>query len=300
MKTTALTALALPMGFSCLASQEEKLAPEAGVRQKGALKYRRLGRTNLMISEISLGGSPVPPEPVFKKAIEMGVNYVDTSSTYSNGNSERIIGKMIKGRRDRFHVATKFHPGRKYKTRKGLIEEVEGSLSRLETDYIDVLLFHGAKSPEWPLNEEVLAAFELLRKQGKIRFTGVSCHNDPVGVLTPLIESGHYDMITLGYNAYSGELVEKDKVYKDYLKRSGIEKVIALARQKDVGVLAMKTMAGGERQDLAAFRKEGVSLPQAKLKWVLQNASINGLITEMTSFEMLEENLAASSRPMTL
>jgi predicted aldo/keto reductase-like oxidoreductase len=299
LKAGALTAMALPMGISSLSCQEEKPAAAKDVEDKGGLRYRRLGRTNLMISEISLGGSPVPPEGVFKRAVEMGVNYVDSSSTYMNGNSERIIGKMIKGRRDRFHVATKFHPGRKYKTRKGLIEEVEGSLSRLGTDYVDVLLFHGAKSPEWPLHEEVLAAFALLKKQGKIRFTGVSCHNDPAGVLLPLIASDHYDMITLGYNAFSGDLVEKDKVYQDWLKRSGIEKVIALAREKDLGVIAMKTMAGGARQDLAAFKKEGVSLPQAKLKWVLQNESISGLITEMGSFEMLEENLAVSGKPMT-
>jgi predicted aldo/keto reductase-like oxidoreductase len=257
------------------------------------MRYRRLGRTELKISEVSLGGSPVPPEAVFRRAIELGVNYVDTSSSYMEGNGERLIGKLIKGRRDRFHVATKFHPGRKHKTKEALIEEAEGSLKRLDTDYVDVLLYHGANDTEWLTHDEVLGAFEKLKKDGKARFTGVSCHRNPVEVLTAAIESGHYDMITVGYNAHSGEKPEDGKVYDNYLKLSGVEEVIERARKKDVGVVAMKTMAGGERQNLKKYRTEGVSLPQAKLKWVLENKAVTAVITEMLSFEILEENLGA-------
>jgi predicted aldo/keto reductase-like oxidoreductase len=253
-----------------------------------------------MISEISLGGSPVPPEPVFKKAVEMGVNYVDTSSSYSNGNSERAIGKIIRGKRDKFHVATKFHAVRRreVKSKQALIEDAEGSLARLNTDYIDILLVHGAPSSDVLASEEVLGAFDQLKKDGKIRFTGTSCHRDPVGVLTPTIKSGKYDMIAVAYNAYSGTQVEKDKVYDDYLARSGIEEVIALAKENDVGVVAMKSMAGGDRQNLEAFRTEGVSIPQAKLKWVLQNDAVAAVITEMVNFDILEENMAASGVQM--
>lgn len=262
-------------------------------QEKSGMRYRRLGRTDLMISEVSLGGSPVPPEPVFKRAIELGVNYVDTSSSYMEGNGERLIGKLIKGRRDKFHVATKFHPGRRHKTKEALIEEAEGSLKRLDTDYVDVLLYHGANDTEWLTHDEVLSAFEKLKKEGKARFTGVSCHSNPVEVLTTAIESGHYDMITVGYNAHSGEKPEEGKVYDNYLKFSGVEKVIELARKKDVGVVAMKTMAGGERQNLKKYQTEGVSLSQAKLKWVLENKAVAATITEMLSFEILEENLGA-------
>jgi predicted aldo/keto reductase-like oxidoreductase len=265
----------------------------SNAQEKTGMRYRRLGRTELKISEVSLGGSPVPPEAVFRRAIELGVNYVDTSSSYMEGNGERLIGKLIKGRRDKFHVATKFHPGRRHKTKEALIEEAEGSLKRLDTDYVDVLLYHGANDTEWLTHDEVLGAFEKLKKDGKARFTGVSCHSNPVEVLTKAIESGHYDMITVGYNAHSGEAPEEGKVYEDYLKFSGIEKVLALAKQKDVGVVAMKTMAGGERQNLKKYQTEGVSLPQAKLKWVLENKAVAAAITEMLSFEILEENLGA-------
>lgn len=265
--------------------------------RNGDMTCRRLGRTNLMISEIGLGGSPPPPETVFRKAIEMGVNYVDTSSSYSGGNSERLIGRVIKGRRDGIHVATKFHfhPGGGY-TRDDLIREAEGSLGRLRTDHVDILLLHNASRAEEVEHEEVLAAFETLKKDGKIRYAGVSCHQDPAGVLIPAIRSGRYDMVSVAYNAFSGTYGERNKVYDDYLKSSGIGNVLALAKEKGVGVVAMKTMAGGQRQNLAVFRSEGVSLPQAKLKWALANDAVSAVITEMDTYEILEENLAVSGK----
>lgn len=304
IKTSALGVLGTHLLLTGCGTSEEKgtAAPER--MQKGGMRYRRLGRTGLMVSEISLGGSPVPTESVFRKAVEMGVNYVDTSSIYSLGGSERLIAKIIKGRRDTFYVGTKFHPGRnvtslfRRKSKEALIEEVEGSLKRLETDYVDILLVHGAANPAVLASSEVLGAFDQLKRDGKIRFTGVSCHKDPVRVLTPAITSGRYDMITVGYNAYSGTGFEKGKVYDDYLAGSGIAQVISLAREKDVGVVAMKSMAGGDRQNLADFKTEGVSLPQAKLKWVLRNDAVSTIISEMTTFEILEENLSVIGKEL--
>ena len=264
---------------------------------KQDMRYRRLGGTGLKVSEIGMGGSPVPDEPVFRLAMERGVNYVDTSSSYMNGNSERIIGRMIRGMRDRFIVATKFHPGRRHRTTAGLMGEVEGSLERLNIDCIDVLMFHGARDPEEVVADYVLEAFEQLKKQGKIRFSGVSCHHDPVRVLLPAIHSGRYDMITLAYNAYSGTRVVDGKVYSNYLQESGIDAVLNAAKRKDMGIIAMKVMAGGERQDLTPFQPEGISLPQAKIKWVLRDQRVSGIITEMRNFAMLEENLGALGRP---
>jgi aryl-alcohol dehydrogenase-like predicted oxidoreductase len=296
MKSSALVAIGSVGPVEDLFAREEKEQTEKRVR-KGDMTYRRLGRTDLMISEISLGGSPPPPEPVLRQALEWGVNYIDTSSSYSGGNSERLIGRVIKGRRDKIHVASKFHFGRRgHDTREGLVREAEGSLSRLQTDYLDVLMVHNASSAREVTHEEVLAAFETLKREGKIRYAGVSCHLDPVGVLTPAVRSGRYDMITVAYNAYSGTHLEKEKVYDDYLKISGIGKVIGLAKKNDVGVVAMKTMAGGQRQNLAGFHAEGVSLPQAKLKWVLGNDAVSAAITEMVTYGILEENLAASGK----
>jgi len=262
------------------------------------MKYRRLGRSNMMISEISLGGSPVPPEAIFRRAIEMGVNYVDTSSSYMNGNSERTIGNILKDYPNKLYVATKFHAGRSGYDKNALEKEFEGSLKRLNMDCMDILMVHGARTPEILENEDVLNLFEKFKKQGKIKFKGVSCHHNPVEVLTPAIKSGNYDIITIAYNAFSGSLVQKDSVYENYLQRSGIEEVINLASKHDVGVIAMKTMAGGNRQNLAKFRKKGISLPQAKLKWVLENKYVASVLSEMVTFDILEENLAVCRSPL--
>jgi len=298
IKRSALTVIGTQLPAAALLAQGDEKEKEKGSvkTQEGGMLYRSLGKTGLKLSEISLGGSPVPPEPVFVKALEMGVNYIDTSSSYMNGNSERMIGKLIKGKRDRFHVATKVHTGRKGRSRKELILEAEGSLARLGSDYVDIMLVHGASSPEILADEEVLAAFEKLKKDGKIRFTGASCHRDPVKVLSPAIESGLYDMVTIGYNAYSGIGVKDGEKYDDYLAVSGIEKVISFARKKNVGVIAMKTMAGGERQNLKRFETGGSSLAQAKLKWVLENRGVCAIITEMLSFDVLNENLSVSGK----
>ncbi|HDP94163.1 MAG TPA: hypothetical protein ENN40_02250 [Candidatus Aminicenantes bacterium] len=274
-------------------------SPGGSASTPAKMAYRRLGRTGLRISAVSLGGSPVPNESVFRLAMDRGVNYVDTSSSYMNGNSESIIGRLIADRRDRFIVATKFHPGRRYRSTAGLIEEAEGSLRRLNSDYIDVLLVHGARDPDLLKADYVLEAFAKLKQQGKIRFTGVSCHHDPVRVLLPAIESGHYDMISLAYNVYSGSRVEEGGVYTDYLQEAGISKILNAASQKDLGVIAMKVMAGGERQELSRFRAEGVSPPQAKIKWVLADQRVSGIITEMLNFNILQENLGALAGPIT-
>jgi hypothetical protein len=110
MKVSAIGLMGTQMMLEGCASFQPKTTRVPKRIRKGNLYYRRLGRTDMVVSEISLGGSPVPPEPVFRKAIEMGVNYFDTSAFYSNGNSERKIGKIIKGRRDSFYVTTKFRP----------------------------------------------------------------------------------------------------------------------------------------------------------------------------------------------
>lgn len=263
--------------------------------QKGGMFYRRLGRTNLFISEISLGGSPVPEEPILYKAIERGVNYIDTSHNYMNGNSERRIGKLCKNiGRDKLYVGTKFHLRRKNWTEKSIIDSVNGSLQRLQTDYIDVLLIHGAKNEEHITDDRVIGAFEELKKEGKYRFRGLSCHSNHHKVVKKAVECGYYDMIQLGYNVFDIQPTEKEiKVYEDYLGESGIRRLLSLAHSKDVGIIAMKTLkVGGKRQKLDKYKTGSTSLFQAMLKWCLENKNITSVVTEMLTFEQLEEDLS--------
>ncbi|NOZ23285.1 MAG: 4Fe-4S dicluster domain-containing protein [Planctomycetes bacterium] len=281
---------------STLTAQESK---PRRVR-KGEMVYRRLGRTDLMVSEISLGGSPAPNEMIFGRAIARGVNYADTSETYEKGNSERKIGKMIKGRRDKFYVATKCHPRRlKPPTPAGIIGMAEASLKRLDSDYIDIYMVHGASKPEHLTHEAVLGAFDKLKKDGKIRFTGASLHGPLANMAKLLVECGRYDVMNIPYNMYSRVKVKKGEKYDDYLQRSDIEGVLALAKAKDIGVVAMKSMAGGNFQKLDKYLTGGTTVPQAKLKWILENDAVGTIVSELLNADILKENLAVVGTGLT-
>lgn len=269
------------------------------IREEG-MAYRRLGRTNLRISEISLGGSPVPDQAILHQVVERGVNYIDTSHTYMNGNSERQIGRLLKDvGRDRVHVGTKFHLRGNW-NEESIIKSVDGSLRRLQTDYLDVLLIHGASDPEHLTDERVLGAFDILKKQGKYRFCGLSCHSNHHEVVTKAVECGHYDMVQLGYNVFDIQPSEKDiEVYDDYLGASGTRKLIHLATSKDVGIIAMKTLkVGGKRQNLEKYKSGDTSIFQAMLKWALENQNISSVVTEILTFQQMEEDLAVAGQPL--
>lgn len=268
--------------------------------KKGKMLYRRLGRTDLWISEISLGGSPVPDWAIMQQVIEKGINYIDTSLTYMNGNSERQIGRLLKDvGRDRVHVGTKFQLRGNW-SEESITKSVDESLRRLQTDYLDVLMIHGASDPAQLTDQRVLNAFDVLKKQGKYRFCGLSCHSNHQEVVEEAVGCGHYDMIQLGYNVFDIQENEKNiETYQDYLGASGIRKLIHLAASQDVGIIAMKTLkVGGKRQNLEKYKIGSTSIFQAMLKWALENQEISSVVTEILTFQQMEEDLAVTGQPL--
>jgi aryl-alcohol dehydrogenase-like predicted oxidoreductase len=151
------------------------------------MKYRTLGRTGLEVSPLCLGammfgawGEPDHDEAIriIHTALDAGINFIDTADVYSAGESEIIVGKAIKGRRDDLVVATKFHgpmgddPNRKGNSRRWIIKACEESLARLGTDHIDLYQVH---RPEPRVDvEETLGALDDLVHQGKVRYLGSS------------------------------------------------------------------------------------------------------------------------------
>jgi len=268
---------------------------------KDGMVYRRLGRTGLLISEISLGGSPLPDERLFFRLIERGINYVDASESYENGNVERLIGRAFKTfGRDKLHVHTRFHL-RKSFTEAGIIASAEASLRRLDTDHVEVLGIHGVEDPAHLTDGRVLAAFDKLKAQGKCLFRGLTCHANQHAVIPKAVECGLYDMVQIGYNVFDILETERDvRTYGDYLGESGIRKLIDLAHGKDVGVTAMKVLKiGGRRQDLAARKDGGAALIQAMLKWALENGKLAAVVTEILNESQMEQDLAVVGRPLT-
>jgi hypothetical protein len=268
---------------------------------KNGMSYRRLGRTDLQISEISLGGSPLPDPNLLRALIERGVNYIDTSHNYDNGNSERQIGRLLKDvGRDKVRVSTKFHVTDR-DTAASIVASVHGSLRRLATETIDVLCIHGVESAGVLVDERVLAAYEQLKKEGAYRFRGLSCHINHEEVVRKAVDCGLYDMVQVGYNVFdiqetSGEI----ETYPDYLGASGIRGLLALAHSRDLGVIAMKTLkVGGRRQNLEKYKTGSASIFQAMLKWVLEDARVTSAVTEILNERQMEEDLGAAGTRLT-
>ena len=151
------------------------------------MQYRTLGRTGIKVSPYCLGammfGGPGNPDHddcirIIHKALDFGVNFIDTADRYSRGESEEIVGKALKGRRDNIVVATKVHgpmgedPNQQGNSRRWIMQAVEASLRRLQTDHIDLYQIH-RPSPETDI-EETLSALTDLMRAGKVRAIGSS------------------------------------------------------------------------------------------------------------------------------
>ncbi|WP_125776598.1 aldo/keto reductase [Antribacter gilvus] len=151
------------------------------------MQYRNLGRTGIKVSPYALGammfgavGNPDHDDSIkiIHKALDAGINFIDTADAYSDGESEEIVGKALKGRRDDVVLATKVHlpmgddPNRRGNSRRWVIAEVENSLRRLQTDYLDLYQIH-RPDPDTDI-EDTLAAMTYLVRSGKVRAIGSS------------------------------------------------------------------------------------------------------------------------------
>ncbi|WP_422757352.1 aldo/keto reductase [Paenarthrobacter sp. C1] len=155
------------------------------------MEYRLLGRTGVKVSPLCLGAMMFGPWGnndhadairIIHRALDAGINFIDTADVYSGGTSEEIVGKAIEGRRDDVFLATKFFmpmnpddPNQSGGSRRWIIREVENSLRRLNTDYIDLYQVH-RPSPDTDV-EETLGALTDLVRQGKVRYIGSSSYS---------------------------------------------------------------------------------------------------------------------------
>jgi aryl-alcohol dehydrogenase-like predicted oxidoreductase len=150
-----------------------------------AIPFKRLGRSGLIVSRLALGTmtfgdrtDEAEAQRIFGEAVEAGVNFIDSADTYAKGESERITGRLLRGHRDDFVLATKLAnpngPGLNHRglSRKWMLWELEQSLQRLGTDYVDILYLH--KEDHGTPLEETVRTLADMRRSGKIRYFGVS------------------------------------------------------------------------------------------------------------------------------
>jgi predicted aldo/keto reductase-like oxidoreductase len=274
--------ISIPFGKKAFAGQDHELN----------IVYRTLGRTQLQIPLVSFGVMNSDSPDLIQMCLDMGINHLDTAHVYLRGNSERVIGEVLErnGSRDKVYVATKMaferdrdkrafmvkgSGGRPGATEENLIKQLETSLERLRTDYVDILYLHSCDSPQMVEYEPLMNAMVKVKKQGKARFIGTSTHTDVANVTRSTTDAGIYDVCLAAYN-----YVQEEK--------EAIKEAIAYAAGKGVGIIAMKTQGGARLQKDPDIHINH----QAALKWVLNDENVCTTIPGMTTFEQLHKNMS--------
>ncbi|MBA7596636.1 MAG: aldo/keto reductase [Calditrichaeota bacterium] len=249
---------------------------------------RPLGKTGHQVAIYSLGGLFTTSMhdhhdqavEIINRAIDLGVNYIDTSALYGNGASELNIGTVMRERRDEVFLASKSH---NY-TYDGTMALVEQSLRRLQTDHIDLYQHHllGGLGQLEQLQQKNSArqAFENLRDEGVIKYIGVTGHSSRV--LADALNDYPYDCALITLNA-AGAVMD-DPEYLDQFFR--------LAQEKEVGVIAMKAFERG------ALVKQGLDVRQL-LSYVL-SYPVSTVVVGISVVQHLEENvrIARAFKPL--
>ncbi|HEY6420822.1 MAG TPA: aldo/keto reductase [Candidatus Binataceae bacterium] len=279
----------LPLGGAAIAA----IAPNDKVR-----RYSQLGRTGMKISDISFGADRLSPgqESLVLHALDRGINYFDTAETYRGGDSESTLGKALKGKRDKVFLTSKTLAGPDAK-KEAMMQAVEGSLRRLQTDHIDVYFNHAVNNPERLKNPEWFEFADRAKQQGKIRFTGMSGHAGRlIECLDYAIDTGHFDVILCAYN-----FGQDPRFYQKFFQnfdmvaiQPNLPRVIHKAKSKGMGVVVMKTLMGARLNDMRPYEKGGATFSQSAFRWVLSNGEVDALIVSMTNPEMVDEFLGAS------
>ena len=243
------------------------------------LPKRTLGkRTGMELPILSMGVMNADNISVVRAAYNSGIILFDTANGYQNGRNEEMLGEFFADKpRDSFFLATKERTSTGEGAAEKFLESFEISMKRLQLSYVDILYCHGLGNAEQVNNAPILEALDKLKKDGRIRNTGLSTHSNEATVINAAVDNGNYDVILVSYN---------------YTKNNAeLASAIERAAKAGLGMVAMKTMAGGFL-DREKTKKVNT---RAALKWVLQNENIHTAIPGFTSFDMLEESIEAAS-----
>jgi len=281
-----------------LAALPAGLEASAATSESRVRAFGTLGRTGIRVSDISMGTSRLRTgqERLVHHALDRGVNYFDTADSYTGGDAETVLGKALAGQRDKVHVVskTKVWSGAR---REDIMSALEGSLRRLKTDYVDVYFNHAVNDVERLDNPEWFDFADRARQQGKIRFTGMSGH---AGHLVECIDHAAaddlVDVLLVSYN------FGQDPAFYENLTRSfdriathpGLPGALARAKEKNIGVIAMKTLMGARLNDMRPYERDGATFAQAAFRWTLSSPNVDALVISMTSEALIDEYLGAS------
>jgi aryl-alcohol dehydrogenase-like predicted oxidoreductase len=291
------------------------------------MKYRNLGKTGVKVSELCLGTmiygqqvSEAASIKIIKKAVDSGINFIDTADVYVNGVSEEIVGKAIEGMRDEIVLATKVRnvmgpgPNDVGLSRKHIMQAVDASLKRLGTDYIDLYQVHHV-DPSTPLKETLVALNDLVG-MGKVHYIG--CSNFPAWVLEKALRISELD----GLEAFVCVQPRYNIVDRDIERE-----LLPLCAEEGIGVIPYSPLAGGfltgkyrlgkpapdgtrgqlrpewmsrtitprNQAILEELEKicgeTGLTMSQLSLAWMMANPVITAPIIGASSLEQLDMNI---------
>ncbi|SEM06823.1 Predicted oxidoreductase [Aquimarina amphilecti] len=271
------------------------------------MKYRKLGNSDIEISEVSFGCMSL--EEDFEKtkelihlAFDKGINYFDTADLYQNGNNEKMLGEAIKSFRDKIVIGTKvgnqprengegwdWNPSKKY-----IVNSVEKSLTRLKTDYIDLYQLHGGTIDD-PI-DETIDAFETLKAAGKIRYYGISSIRP--NVIREYVKRSKISSVMMQYSL---------------LDRRPEESCLQLLQENKISVVTRGTLAKGLLagkqlknylsytssdleiviEKLRKIPKEDRTIGQIAIQFVLNHKSITSSVVGFRTKDQLQECIKA-------
>ncbi|MFC1500340.1 aldo/keto reductase [Candidatus Zixiibacteriota bacterium] len=199
-------------------------------------KYKTLGRTEFMVSDIAVGGVPLRDTAVVRHAYDLGINYFDVAEGYGNGAAEAAVGQAMQYMdRPEIFITTKIRVGAG-DTEASVRDKFMDCLGRLQTEYIDAFYMHAPGSIADTNNPAFHAATDQLKADGKLKHIGFSCHSAGRGspdsmedILLSAAANGRFDLLLFSYN---------------FLNREMGDKVLAACKEHNVGTTAMKTNVG--------------------------------------------------------
>lgn len=300
------------------------------------MRYRTLGRTGLQVSEIGygawgiggtmwIGGDDRESLAALRRALELGLNFIDTALVYGNGHSERLVGQVVREAPQTVYVATKVPPKNLlWPARPGIgirevfpydhiIRSTEQSLRNLGLDHIDLQQLH-VWNPEWIHEEDWRRAFEDLKRSGKVRFVGVSINDHQPDSALELIETGLIDAVQVIYNIF--DQTPERRLFPLCLERNiGVLARVPLDEGALTGQITAETQFDprdfrsryfrGDRkrqveERVAALRRDlaGVEgdLPEIALRFCLSHPAVSTVIPGMRKVRHVEANLAVSDK----
>ena len=235
---------------------------------------RRLGKTGIELPVVSMGVMRSDNPALVRAALESGMVHLDTAHGYQKGKNETMLGEVLKDYpRTSFVISTKIGE----EDKETFLSKLDTSLQRLRLEYVDILYLHGASSTGDVLSPHILDALKTAKDSGKAKHVGVSTHKNEPEVIQASIDSGLYEVVLTAINF-------KQDHYQD------LTNVIGKAAGAGIGIIGMKTMAGG-------FHDKEKTRPvncKAALKWVLQDEHVTTTIPGITTFEQLAENTSVN------